>query len=83
MALHAGHNKRTSATRCSVKTCNGDMHDRYGQPPGALDVTPEGHPERQHFQIVESASPTPAGSQVLVRNLYLSIEPACAPGSAQ
>src|SRR5260370_41530345 len=37
---------------------------------------PKGIPESQHFQIVESAPPTPTGNQVLVRNLYLSVEPA-------
>jgi hypothetical protein len=41
-----------------------------------LKSRPEGIPEDRHFQIVESAVPTPAGSQVLVRNLYLSVEPA-------
>jgi NADPH-dependent curcumin reductase len=37
---------------------------------------PKGIPESRHFQIVEGALPMPAGNQVLVRNLYLSVEPA-------
>src|SRR5258708_40180742 len=41
-----------------------------------LTSRPTGIPESRHFQIVESAPPTPAGNQVLVRNLYLSVEPA-------
>jgi NADPH-dependent curcumin reductase CurA len=41
-----------------------------------LKSRPEGIPESRHFQIVESALPTPVGNQVLVRNLYLSVEPA-------
>src|SRR5260370_37654048 len=41
-----------------------------------LKSRPEGIPERRHFQIVESALPTPAANQVLVRNLYLSVVPA-------
>src|SRR5260370_27783134 len=41
-----------------------------------LKSRPKGIPESQHFQIVESAPPTPTGNQVLVRNLYLSVEPA-------
>jgi NADPH-dependent curcumin reductase CurA len=41
-----------------------------------LTSRPTGIPESRHFQIVESAPPTPAINQVLVRNLYLSVEPA-------
>src|SRR5258708_39247409 len=41
-----------------------------------LKSRPKGIPESEHFQIVESVPPTPAGNQVLVRNLYLSVEPA-------
>ena len=41
-----------------------------------LKSRPEGIPESRHFQIVESALPTPVGNRVLVRNLYLSVEPA-------
>jgi NADPH-dependent curcumin reductase CurA len=35
-----------------------------------LTSHPTGIPESRHFQIVESALPTPAGNQVLVRNLF-------------
>lgn len=41
-----------------------------------LRSRPEGIPESRHFQIVETALPTPVDNQVLVRNLYLSVEPA-------
>lgn len=41
-----------------------------------LKSRPEGIPESEHFHIVEGVVPTPVGNQVLVRNLYLSVEPA-------
>jgi NADPH-dependent curcumin reductase CurA len=41
-----------------------------------LKSRPEGIPEARHFELVESACPQPEGRQILVRNLYLSIEPA-------
>src|SRR5260221_6139444 len=40
-----------------------------------LTSRPTGIPESRHFEIVESAPPAPAANQVLVRNLYLSVEP--------
>jgi NADPH-dependent curcumin reductase len=41
-----------------------------------LKSRPEGIPESGHFRTVESVVLTPVGNQVLVRNLYLSVEPA-------
>jgi NADPH-dependent curcumin reductase CurA len=40
-----------------------------------LTSRPTGIPESRHFEIVESTPPAPAANQVLVRNLYLSVEP--------
>ena len=41
-----------------------------------LKSRPSGIPQAGHFEIVESAVPAPAEGQVLVRNIYLSAEPA-------
>ncbi len=41
-----------------------------------LKARPEGVPQAHHFELVERSSPVPAEGQVLVRNIYLSIEPA-------
>jgi NADPH-dependent curcumin reductase CurA len=41
-----------------------------------LASRPEGIPQTEHFQIVEAALPPLADGQVLVRNVYLSVEPA-------
>jgi NADPH-dependent curcumin reductase CurA len=41
-----------------------------------LSTRPEGIPEAGHFQIVESPVPDVEDGQLLVRNLYLSVEPA-------
>lgn len=41
-----------------------------------LKSRPEGIPEARHFEIVERPLPDPAEDQVLVRNIYLSVEPA-------
>jgi len=41
-----------------------------------LSSRPDGIPDSDHFQIIESPIPDPADGQLLVRNLYLSIEPA-------
>jgi NADPH-dependent curcumin reductase len=40
-----------------------------------LTLRPTGIPESRHFEIVESAPSAPGANQVLVRNLYLSVEP--------
>jgi len=37
---------------------------------------PDGIPQAAHFQIVETPVPVPGPGQVLVRNLWLSVEPA-------
>ena len=41
-----------------------------------LSSRPEGIPEARHFQLIESPVPDAGGGQLLVRNLYLSVEPA-------
>lgn len=41
-----------------------------------LKSRPSGIPQAEHFEIVEAPVPTIADGQVLVRNLYLSVEPA-------
>jgi NADPH-dependent curcumin reductase len=41
-----------------------------------LKSRPQGIPQAGHFEIVEGPVPVPADGQVLVRNRYLSVEPA-------
>jgi NADPH-dependent curcumin reductase CurA len=41
-----------------------------------LKARPTGIPEASHFEIVAAPIPEPAQGQVLVRNLYLSVDPA-------
>lgn len=41
-----------------------------------LKSRPEGVPQAEHFEIVETPAPVPGPGQVLVRNLWLSVEPA-------
>jgi NADPH-dependent curcumin reductase CurA len=41
-----------------------------------LRSRPSGIPEAQHFEIVEAPAPEIPDGQVLVRNIYLSVEPA-------
>lgn len=41
-----------------------------------LSSRPTGIPQAEHFRIVETPVPAPGDGQVLVRNLYLSVEPA-------
>ena len=41
-----------------------------------LASRPDGIPQAEHFRIVETAIPTPGPGQVLVRNAYLSVDPA-------
>src|ERR1700730_13810218 len=41
-----------------------------------LKSRPVGIPQAEHFEIVEAPMPVPGPSQVLVRNHYLSVEPA-------
>jgi NADPH-dependent curcumin reductase CurA len=41
-----------------------------------LSSRPTGIPQAEHFRLVETSVPVPADGQVLVRNLYLSVEPA-------
>ena len=41
-----------------------------------LAARPQGVPQAEHFRIVEAAVPSPGPGQVLVRNEWLSVEPA-------
>jgi hypothetical protein len=41
-----------------------------------LKARPTGIPQAEHFELVESALAQPADGQILVRNIYLSVEPA-------
>jgi NADPH-dependent curcumin reductase CurA len=41
-----------------------------------LASRPEGIPQAEHFRIVEVTVPAPAGGQVVVRNEWLSVDPA-------
>jgi NADPH-dependent curcumin reductase CurA len=41
-----------------------------------LVTRPRGIPQAEHFAIVESPVPQPEDGQILVRNIYLSVEPA-------
>ena len=41
-----------------------------------LKARPEGIPQAEHFEIVDAPVPEPTVGQVVVRNLYLSVEPA-------
>jgi NADPH-dependent curcumin reductase CurA len=41
-----------------------------------LKSRPEGIPQAEHFEIVEAGVPELAPGQILVRNVYLSVEPA-------
>lgn len=51
------------------------MHHRVNRQV-RLKSRPSGIPAAEHFEIVEVAVPEPAAGQVLVRNIYLSVEPA-------
>ncbi len=41
-----------------------------------LASRPEGIPQAEHFRVIDTPMPQPAAGQVLVRNHYLSVEPA-------
>jgi NADPH-dependent curcumin reductase len=41
-----------------------------------LKARPSGIPQAEHFEIVDAPVPVPTDGQVVVRNLYLSVEPA-------
>jgi NADPH-dependent curcumin reductase CurA len=41
-----------------------------------LKARPSGIPQPEHFEIVEAPVPEPAEGQILVRNIFLSVEPA-------
>jgi NADPH-dependent curcumin reductase CurA len=48
------------------------MHNRQVR----LKSRPRGIPQAEHFEIVNTEIPEPAEGQVLVRNIYLSVDPA-------
>ena len=41
-----------------------------------LKARPSGIPQAEHFEIVEAPVVAPAEGQIVVRNLFLSVEPA-------
>ena len=41
-----------------------------------LKSRPPGIPQAEHFEIIEAPIPNPADGQVLIRNIFLSVEPA-------
>lgn len=41
-----------------------------------LKARPSGIPQAEHFELIERPLPVPGNGQVLVRNLYLSVDPA-------
>lgn len=41
-----------------------------------LKARPSGIPQAEHFEIVEASIPEPSEGQVLIRNLFLSVDPA-------
>lgn len=41
-----------------------------------LKARPDGIPQAEHFEIADAPVPSPADGQLLVRNIYLSVEPA-------
>ena len=51
------------------------MHERVSRQV-RLKSRPSGIPQAEHFEIVEVPVPEPSDGQVLVRNIYLSVDPA-------
>ena len=51
------------------------MHQRVNRQV-RLKSRPSGIPQAEHFEIVEAPVPDLSGGQVLVRNIYLSVDPA-------
>src|SRR6266511_1884289 len=51
------------------------MHQRVNRQV-RLKSRPSGIPQAEHFEIVEAPVPDPSNGQVLVRNIYLSVDPA-------
>jgi len=41
-----------------------------------LKARPDGIPQTEHFELAEAPIPAPGEGQILVRNIYLSVEPA-------
>src|SRR3954454_18572443 len=51
------------------------MHQRVNRQV-RLKSRPSGIPRAEHFEIVEAPVPDPSDGEVLVRNIYLSVDPA-------
>ena len=51
------------------------MHQRVNRQV-RLKSRPSGIPQAEHFEIVEAPVPDPSDGEVLVRNIYLSVDPA-------
>ena len=51
------------------------MHQRVNRQV-RLKSRPSGIPQAEHFEIVKAPVPDPSNGQVLVRNIYLSVDPA-------
>src|SRR5438094_9351602 len=51
------------------------MHQRVNRQV-RLKSRPSGIPQAEHLEIVEAPVPSPSDGQVLVRNIYLSVDPA-------
>ena len=51
------------------------MHQRVNRQV-RLKSRPSGIPQAEHLEIVEAPVPDPSNGQVLVRNIYLSVDPA-------
>ena len=51
------------------------MHQRVNRQV-RLKSRPSGIPQAEHFEIVEAPVPDPSNGQVVVRNIYLSVDPA-------
>ena len=60
----------------STREHRGQGDASASQPAGQTEVEAAGIPQAEHFEIVEAPVPDPSNGQVLVRNIYLSVDPA-------
>jgi len=56
--------------------CTGVTGRASTSEPAGPEVRPSGIPQAEHFEIVEAPVPDASNGQVLVRNIYLSVDPA-------
>ena len=74
ITVGAGHRRgKTLALECTGEYVA--MHERVSRQV-RLKSRPSGIPQAEHFEIVEVPVPEPSDGQVLVRNIYLSVDPA-------